>query len=354
MPTNKTLETALRLADQGIYVYWLKPNSKIPPKGGEHNATIDPILIQQWFTNNPTANLAINLQMSHLAVIDIDCHDKNSRGFQDVNHWIKQSGDQGACLKTYAEWSPRHGQHCFYRYDGEMPKSDINLSADVELLTDKIMIAPSTIVNDDYTGIYRPRYPLFAKELQIGQLQTLPKWSIELANKNWHAKHKSVTSFSFKVKGSDTERVPGRIIDELFTDLPVVNAHSYLTSLGKQLYGCGCTADTVQELLYEANDQLTNKLTDDDFIELFLGLNRGTAKENWTGNLFNTICSGTYYRNRHNWLCSIVGKIKSTGAKTMPAYKLMQLAYRHCDAGKEPFTFNEAKKIFYDLMRKGA
>ena len=70
---NKTLDTALILANSGIHVYPLSTGSKVPLQGshGEHDATTELDTIREWFTNN-NYNLAINLKASGLAVLDLD------------------------------------------------------------------------------------------------------------------------------------------------------------------------------------------------------------------------------------------------------------------------------------------
>ena len=115
---NNTFNVAQSLAKNGIKVYPLSPGSKIPVAGshGEHDATDDLDTIKKWFDYNPNFNLAINLQASGLAVIDLDKHNNTTDGVQNYSKYLLNHGNNYMdSLKTYTELTPRGGVHIFYK-----------------------------------------------------------------------------------------------------------------------------------------------------------------------------------------------------------------------------------------------
>lgn len=190
---NKALDTALILANSGIHVYPLSTGSKVPLQGshGEHDATTDLDTIREWFTNN-NHNLAINLKASGLAVLDLDKHSTNTDGVTNWSNYLLNNGNNAVdSLKTYSEFTPQLGIHIFYRFDDELP-GDIKLLPGVELLTDKVTIAPSYI-NESKRG-YQPSYEGFPS-LEKNKLLDLPKFIIQLASQT-QRKEKSNTTIS--------------------------------------------------------------------------------------------------------------------------------------------------------------
>ena len=87
---NNTFDVAQSLAENGIKVYPLSPGSKIPVASshGEHDATDDLDTIKKWFNYNPNFNLAINLQVSGLAVIDLDYHGNGINGVKNYSQYL--------------------------------------------------------------------------------------------------------------------------------------------------------------------------------------------------------------------------------------------------------------------------
>ncbi|MDM8265591.1 bifunctional DNA primase/polymerase [Limosilactobacillus pontis] len=189
-----TLDTALILAKCGMKIYPLSAGSKVPVQGshGEHDATSDPSTIKEWFNYNPNFNLAINLQASTLAVIDLDDHDNATNGVQNYSKYIRNHGSSYVdSLKTYTEITPRNGLHIFYKLNQDLGNKDIQLMPGVELLTGKTVIAPSFI--NEFNKEYRPKYQGF-QSLNYNTVQKIPEWLIELANDS--LKQKSNTGFT--------------------------------------------------------------------------------------------------------------------------------------------------------------
>lgn len=191
---NNTFDVAQSLAENEIKVYPLSPGSKIPVASshGEHDATDDLDTIKKWFNYNPNFNLAINLQVSGLAVIDLDYHGNGINGVKNYSQYLMDHGNTYMdSLKTYTELTPRGGIHIFYNLNHDLGNKDIQLMPGVELLTGKVTIAPSFI--DKFNKGYIAQYQGY-QTLNRENVQPLPDWIIELAKNS--LKQKSNTGFT--------------------------------------------------------------------------------------------------------------------------------------------------------------
>lgn len=189
-----TLDTALILAKCGMKIYPLSAGSKAPVQGshGEYDATDDPNTIREWFAYNPNLNLALNLQASGLAVIDLDYHGNGINGVKNYSQYLMDHGNTYMdSLKTYTELTPRGGIHIFYNLNHDLGNKDIQLMPGVELLTGKVVIAPSYI--SEINKWYMPQYQGY-QTLSRENVQPLPDWIIELAKNS--LKQKSNTGFT--------------------------------------------------------------------------------------------------------------------------------------------------------------
>jgi hypothetical protein len=85
---NATLDAALAYAARGLPVFPLNPNSKEPhgllAPNGFKNATTNPDIIRQWFTEFPAANLAIAIP-DGLIVVDIDPRNNGAETWQKLS-----------------------------------------------------------------------------------------------------------------------------------------------------------------------------------------------------------------------------------------------------------------------------
>lgn len=259
---NQTLTTALELASQGVFVYWLYPGSKTPPRGGEHNATTDTATVRQWFNEQPNANLGVNLKLSGLAVIDIDRHNRTTDG---VNSWQKYllDNDLAHILDTYVENTPRAGFHIFYKTSQVFPKADITLIPGVELLTDKVMMAPSYI--DDYHRNYLPQYEKRQK-LVLNDIQELPSQIIGLTNQPQKAsKREEYTPSGYSWIG--------QLLDEMCQGASVGSRHTWLCHImGKLKSARPKDGNSIWKLLNFANSNCDNPLPEQEIEQIFNGL----------------------------------------------------------------------------------
>jgi hypothetical protein len=133
---------ALAAARQGQYVLPLWPRSKTPRLHGkrrckgtgvcadghlgwEQRATIDPGLIQPWWTADPTCNVGIACGPSRLYVVDLDPaygqeppeEWAGARHGRDVLARLAEQAGQPYPGDTYTVRSPSPGAHLYYQVD---------------------------------------------------------------------------------------------------------------------------------------------------------------------------------------------------------------------------------------------
>lgn len=265
---NKTLNTALILANAGLKVYPLTAGSKVPVKGshGEHDATSDPETIKHWFNYDPNFNLAINLKTSSLAVIDLDNHTKGTNGVNNWSRYLTQHGtDYVDSAKTYAEYTPQNGLHMFYKVTQELPSEDIKLLPGVELLTGKVTIAPSYI--NQYQRGYYPAWQGFPS-LNSNKLLPLPQWIVDLAKQ----KQPVIMTSPNQTYQGGVKRWTGSLLDTLVHGTTQGDRNNFLTSLTGKMFRVGADSDTVYNLLVYANGNCEPSLPDKEVNNIFASI----------------------------------------------------------------------------------
>ena len=112
-------QAALSYANRGWKVFPITPNLKTPlaalaPQGYK-NATFDPAIIEQWWTEHPTANIGLNLEASGLVCVDVDSYKENC-----IFDTYMQTHD---LPETLQQRSARGGTHYIFRSppDSEYP-----------------------------------------------------------------------------------------------------------------------------------------------------------------------------------------------------------------------------------------
>lgn len=264
---NNTFNVAQSLAKNGIKVYPLSAGSKIPVQGshGEHDATDDLDTIKKWFNYNPNFNLAINLQTSRLAVVDLDNHDNGTNGVQNYSKYIRNHGNSYVdTLKTYTESTPRNGLHIFYKLNHDLGNKDIQLMPGVELLTGKVTIAPSFIAK--FNKGYRAEYQGF-QSLTNDNVQPLPEWIIELAEEAQKRTVKPATVYENYQPGQ--KRWTGHLLDELVHGASQGDRNNYLTKLAGKMFHVGADSDSIYNLLSFANSNCEPPLPDHEVNTIF-------------------------------------------------------------------------------------
>lgn len=264
---NNTLDTALVLAKCGMKVYPLTTGSKVPVQGshGEHDATNDLDTIKKWFNYNPNFNLAINLQASNLAVVDLDNHENATNGVQNYSKYIRNHGSSYVdSLKTYTEITPRNGLHIFYKLNQDLGNKDIQLMPGVELLTGKTVIAPSFI--NEFNKGYRAEYQ-DSQILGYDKVQTLPGWIVDLAKEVQQRTTKPAAVYENYQPGQ--KRWTGRLLDGLVHGAPKGDRNNYLTQLTGKMFRVGADSDSIYNLLVFANSNCEPPLPDHEINSIF-------------------------------------------------------------------------------------
>ena len=264
---NNTFNVAQSLAKNGIKVYPLSPGSKIPVAGshGEHDATDDLDTIKKWFDYNPNFNLAINLQASGLAVIDLDKHNNTTDGVQNYSKYLLNHGNNYMdSLKTYTELTPRGGIHIFYNLNHDLGNKDIQLMPGVELLTGKVVIAPSYI--SEINKWYMPHYQGYPT-LNNDYVQSLPEWIVDLVKDAKQRTTNPTTVYENYQPGQ--KRWTGRLLDELVHGAPKGDRNNYLTQLTGKMFHVGAYSDSIYNLLAFANSNCEPPLPDNEINSIF-------------------------------------------------------------------------------------
>ena len=112
-------QAALSYANRGWKVFPITPNLKTPLAAlalqGYKNATFDPAIIEQWWTEHPTANIGLNLEASGLVCVDVDSYKENC-----IFDTYMQTHD---LPETLQQRSARGGTHYIFRSppDSEYP-----------------------------------------------------------------------------------------------------------------------------------------------------------------------------------------------------------------------------------------
>ncbi|RDF90867.1 DNA primase [Leuconostoc mesenteroides subsp. mesenteroides] len=165
------------LIEQGFKVYLLAQGTNTPYKGsrGHLDATNNVRELTDMFLKyGANSNMGIILKDTGLVTLDVDRHTPNKNGLAS----LKKAGITPNFDDEVIEKSPRNGIHVFYRVpdDLDVTKLKRNIGAGLELVTDKITVAPSIKLVDG-GGI---GYQHFGKDFIHANL--MPDWLIELAS----------------------------------------------------------------------------------------------------------------------------------------------------------------------------
>ncbi|MDI6613661.1 bifunctional DNA primase/polymerase [Leuconostoc suionicum] len=163
------------LIQQGYKVYLLAQGTNVPYVGskGHLDATNNVRKLTDSFLKyGANSNIGISLADTGIAVLDIDKHSTN--GFQS----LIQSGHTLNLDDEVWDLTPRSGAHVFFKIPDGVRADELkhNLMAGVELITDKITIAPSIkLVN----GI-EVEYKHFGGD--ISECSVMPDWLVKMAS----------------------------------------------------------------------------------------------------------------------------------------------------------------------------
>ncbi|MFD1126270.1 bifunctional DNA primase/polymerase [Lentilactobacillus raoultii] len=239
------LQWALKLVKQGIPVFPLKANSKVPmTTHGYLDASTNQSTVRNWF-NTGNANIGIRLDTVGLVVVDIDNHDSND-GKLTLFKW-QQAGRP--LTSKYVETTPHDGLHYFFK--SKVVLKDKVLTDSVELKTKQIIVAPSVIDNRRYTPV---------KDNEIMSVDYLPDWLLTGC--------KPLKPPEFKNKPFE-KTWTGTLLDEIVSGTNKGERNIYLTSLLGKILATRCDSQTAYELLMFANDHLTPALPERELNTIF-------------------------------------------------------------------------------------
>lgn len=161
------------LIQQGFAVYLLSQGKNTPYKGskGHLDATANVRELTDMFLKyGANSNIGITLRDSNLVVLDIDRHTPDKNGLRTP----RQLGITPNFDDEVFETSPRNGIHVFYRVPDDLDVTNLkrNIGTGLELVTDKITVAPSV-----KGGV---AYKHFGKSFSEANL--MPDWLIELVS----------------------------------------------------------------------------------------------------------------------------------------------------------------------------
>src|SRR5882762_870880 len=144
------IEAALSYAQNGWPVFPLSPNAKSPLKGsnGHKNATLNYEQVQRWWSENPTANIAVATgSPSGLIVFDVDPQHGGHESFK------KLEKRYGPLPQTRMSRTAHGGLHRFYAYpsDGNRYPNAVELQGlpgiDVRGDGGYVVLPPSKLYN---------------------------------------------------------------------------------------------------------------------------------------------------------------------------------------------------------------
>jgi len=153
---------ALWYASQGLRVFPLQAGSKIPRPGsrGFKDATSDPAIIEQWWSQWPDANIGI--ATGHLVeVIDIDgAAGQHSR----AKHWYETFGAvDAACVGKVS--TPRlGGMHIYMAATGATNKQHLYPSIDIRGIGGYVVAPPSVTPDGTYLWLAPPKLDELASQ----------------------------------------------------------------------------------------------------------------------------------------------------------------------------------------------
>jgi bifunctional DNA primase/polymerase-like protein/primase-like protein len=156
MSDGRYLKRALDLAERGLRVFPIKPNLKFPPliQEWQNHATTDRTIVNRWWTQWPTANIAVATgRGSGVVILDVDMkHGQN--GEAELG---KLEAKHGPLPPTVETITPHKGRQLWFRApEFAVRNSASALASGLDIRGDGgYVVAPPSYVNDkDGEGSY--------------------------------------------------------------------------------------------------------------------------------------------------------------------------------------------------------
>lgn len=146
-------DEALRYAAQGLAVFPVAPREKRPATAhGCKDATCDPSMVEQWWTEQPDANIGIatGSKSGGLIVLDFDVDDEKGKdGLDTLHEWERANGE---LTETVCSETGGGGMHMLYRTQVQF-KNSVNAGLGVDVRGEGgYIVAPPSIHPDG--GVY--------------------------------------------------------------------------------------------------------------------------------------------------------------------------------------------------------
>lgn len=124
------LDSALRLAEKGLRIFPLAPNTKVPPKGFlnfQDKATTNQEQIRLWWDENPEYNIGISTK--YLVAVDVDCGPGKVGAESQLN--LELSGK--IFPDTFIQKTPSGGSHYVYRVNNPIKQGTSILGKHIDI-----------------------------------------------------------------------------------------------------------------------------------------------------------------------------------------------------------------------------
>ena len=149
---DERLAAALAWAARGVAVLPIRSGIKSPlTANGLHDATTDVGILRRWWTRWPEANVAIATGYPGVDVLDVDV--RGSRSGWPALRKLRGAGilPPGAPLVR----TPSQGVHVYFIGTEQRNGSLRDEHLDFRSLGGYVLVPPSTVTTDTYSGIYR-------------------------------------------------------------------------------------------------------------------------------------------------------------------------------------------------------
>lgn len=236
------------LIEQGFAVYLLSQGTNTPHKGsnGHLDATRDANVLANMFDKyGVDSNIGIVLQGTNLVCLDIDRHTPSKNGLRSLlRAGIKANLDNETVEKT-----PRNGLHIFFKVPDDVDTSNLkrNLLDGVELITDRVTVAPSVKQLDGgfigYQHIGKP----------FSEANMMPQWLIDLASNVPTSGHKRVPKYSIQERW--------KMVLDGFTE---GERNNQAVSLAGYLLRIDINPNTAYEIIQKINSSSSVPLPDEE------------------------------------------------------------------------------------------
>lgn len=232
------------LIEQGFKVYLLAQGTNTPYKGskGHLDATDDfRELTDMFLKYGANSNVGIVLKDTLLVVLDIDRHTPDKNGLNT----LKQLGITANFDNEVVETTPRNGIHVFYRVPDDLDVSSLkrNIGAGLELVTDKITVAPSVKGGVAYKHYGR----------SLNEANMMPQWLIDLAYNVPTSGHKRVPKYSIQERW--------KMVLDGFTE---GERNNQAVSLAGYLLRIDINPNTAYEIIQKINSSSSVPLPDEE------------------------------------------------------------------------------------------